>query len=337
MMPLKVLLIYPEVPQTFWSLTHALRFFGKRAYSPPLGLLTVAAMLPPEWEQRILDLNVHPLRQEDLAWADYVVLSAMNIQQESSRRIIDRCKRAGVKVVLGEPLFTSEPERFRDVEHLVLNEAEVTLPGFLVNPAKGEAKPLYTSTEFADVRASPLPACHLLQTKYYGAMSVQFSRRCPYQCDFCDVTTLFGRRPRIKNGAQAVAERDNTYRIGWRGKIYFVDDNLMGNRPVLKNEFLPAISGWKRGKRGISFPTVACPSVSARHRVSRLRTRRTERDSLSELAVRRSGWHSERYKGSDHDNQQRRRLPPMSRWSGQSHRLACASASSTGADERPAS
>ena len=255
MMPLKVLLIYPEVPETFWSLTHALRFFGKRAYSPPLGLLTVAAMLPPQWKQRLRDLNVQQLRDEDLAWADYVFLSAMNIQQESSRRIIDRCKQAGVKVVAGGPLFTSEPERFGDVDHLVLNEAEVTLPMFLADLAKGAAKPLYTSAEFADVRTSPLPAYHLLETKYYGAMSVQFSRGCPYQCDFCDVTTLFGRRPRIKTGAQTVAELDNIYRTGWRGKIYFVDDNLMGNRPVLKNELLPAIIGWKRGKRGVSFHT----------------------------------------------------------------------------------
>jgi radical SAM superfamily enzyme YgiQ (UPF0313 family) len=255
MMPLKVLLIYPEVPQTFWSLTHALRFFGKRAYSPPLGLLTVAAMLPPEWEQRLRDLNVEPLREEDLGWADYVFLSAMDIQRDSARRVIDRSKRAGVKVVAGGPLFTSDPEQFRDVDHLVLNEAEVTLPAFLNDLAIGGAKPRYSTTEFADLRNSPLPAYPLLDHNYYGALSLQFSRGCPYQCEFCDVTTLFGRRPRTKTEAQTVAELDNIYQVGWRGKIYFVDDNLMANRPVLKNELLPAIIRWKRGKRGISFHT----------------------------------------------------------------------------------
>jgi len=252
---MNVLLIYPEVPQTFWSLTHALRFMGKRAYSPPLGLLTVAAMLPPEFRRRVRDLNVESLQEEDLAWADYVFLSAMDIQRDSARRVIDFCKRAGVKVVAGGPLFTSDPEHFRDVDHLVLNEAEVTLPGFLNDLLKGEAKRLYSSTEFADVGLSPLPAYQLLKAKYYGALSVQFSRGCPYQCEFCDVTTLFGRRPRIKTVAQTVAELDGIYRVGWRGKIYFVDDNLMGNRPFLKNELLPAIIRWKHGKRSISFHT----------------------------------------------------------------------------------
>jgi len=252
---LKILLIYPEVPQTFWSLTHALWFMGKRAYSPPLGLLTVAAMLPTAFEQRLRDLNVEPLQEADLAWADYVFLSAMDIQRDSSRWVIDRCKRAGVKVVAGGPLFTSDPEHFRDVDHLVLNEAEVTLPGFLNDLLNGEAKPLYSSTEFADVGSSPLPAYQLLKAKYYGALSVQFSRGCPYQCEFCDVTTLFGRRPRIKTSAQTVAELDSIYQIGWRGKIYFVDDNLMGNRPFLKNELLPAIIRWKQDKPGMSFHT----------------------------------------------------------------------------------
>jgi len=255
MMRPKILLIYPEVPLTFWSLTHALRFMGKRAYSPPLGLLTVAAMLPPQFERRFRDLNVEPLRDADVAWADYVFLSAMDIQRDSSRRVIDRCKRAGVKVVAGGPLFTSDPEQFGDVDHLVLNEAELTLPAFLQDLANGGAKPRYSSTEFADVRRSPLPAYGLLEHKYYGALSLQFSRGCPYQCEFCDVTTLFGRRPRVKTTAQTIAELDNIYEVGWRGKIYFVDDNLMADRPALRRELLPAIIRWRRGKRGISFHT----------------------------------------------------------------------------------
>ena len=252
---LKVVLVYPEVPQTFWSLTHALKFSGKRAWSPPLGLLTVAAMLPKNFEQRLRDLNTEPLRDDDLEWADYVFLSAMDVQRDSSRRLIERCKKAGVKVVAGGPLFTSRPDEFRDVDHLVLNEAEVTLPGFLEDLARGEPKRVYSTTEFADVSISPEPAYALLNRRGYGAMSVQFSRGCPYQCEFCDVTALFGRRPRSKTAAQILAELNNIYSTGWRGKIYFVDDNIMGSRPYLKQTLLPALIEWKRGKSGISFHT----------------------------------------------------------------------------------
>jgi radical SAM superfamily enzyme YgiQ (UPF0313 family) len=255
MKPLRILLLYPEVPQTFWSLTHALKFFNKHAWSPPLGLLTVAAMLPKEFEQRLRDLNVEPLREEDIAWADYVFLSAMDVQRDSSRRVIERCHRAGVKVVAGGPLFTSSPAEFGDVDHLVLNEAEETLPRFLEDLARGEPKRSYATTEFADVSVSPPPAYGLLDARGYGAMSVQFSRGCPYQCEFCDVTALFGRRPRSKSAAQIIAELDNIYATGWRGKIYFVDDNIMGSRPYLKQSLLPAIIEWKRGRKGISFHT----------------------------------------------------------------------------------
>jgi radical SAM superfamily enzyme YgiQ (UPF0313 family) len=255
MMRLKILLVYPEVPQTFWSMTHAARFKGERAYSPPLGLLTVAAMLPPEFELRLRDLNVAPLAEEDLAWADYLFLSAMGVQFDSARQVIERCRRAGVKVVAGGALFTCVPDYFPEVDHLVLNEAELTLPGFLSDLARGQAKRLYSTTKFPDLRTSPLPAYHLIETRYYEAMSVQFSRGCPYQCDFCDVTTRFGRRPRVKTAEQTVAELDAIYRGGWREKIFFVDDNLMGHRPALKKELLPAIIRWKRGKRGVSFHT----------------------------------------------------------------------------------
>jgi radical SAM superfamily enzyme YgiQ (UPF0313 family) len=251
----KILLIYPEVPQTFWSLTHALRFFGRKTWSPPLGLLTVAAMLPRHWELRLRDLNVEPLDDHDLEWADYVFLSAMDVQRESALRIIERCRQAGVKVVAGGPLFTSDPAGFKGVDHLVLNEAEITLPPFVADVEQGTAKPVYSSSEFADLGVSPAPAYHLLNTRGYGALSLQFSRGCPYQCEFCDVTALFGRRPRAKSAAQILAELDNIWRAGWREKIYFVDDNIMGNRPLLKNEVLPAIIEWKRGKRGVSFHT----------------------------------------------------------------------------------
>ena len=253
--PLKVLLLYPEVPQTFWSLTHALRFFGRKAWSPPLGLLTVAALLPARFQRRLRDLNVGTLRDEDLTWADYAFISAMDVQRESARRLIDRCKQAGVKVVAGGPLFTGDPAAFGDVDHLVLNEAEVTLPEFLRDLADGRAKHRYSTTAFADLTTSPAPAYELLDAGGYGALSVQFSRGCPYDCEFCDVTALFGRHPRIKSVPQTIAELDSIYATGWRGKLYFVDDNLMANKPYLKRELLPAIIAWKRGKHGTSFHT----------------------------------------------------------------------------------
>ncbi|MGH7973420.1 MAG: B12-binding domain-containing radical SAM protein, partial [Limisphaerales bacterium] len=252
---LKILMVYPEVPETFWSLTHALRFFGKRTWSPPLGLMTVAAMLPKEFETRLIDLNVDPDWEKQLPWADYVFVSSMDVQRASARKVIDRAKAAGKKVVAGGPLFTSDPGPFADVDHLVLNEAEITLPEFLADLAKGEAKHCYTTTEFADVSASPAPDYGILDDSGYGAMSIQFSRGCPYQCEFCDVTALFGRRPRSKTSAQILMELDSIYNTGWRGKIYFVDDNIMGNRPYLKKELLPAIIKWKQGKKGISFHT----------------------------------------------------------------------------------
>jgi radical SAM superfamily enzyme YgiQ (UPF0313 family) len=255
MASLKILLLYPEVPQTFWSLNHALRFFNRKAWSPPLGLLTVAAMLPKQFERRLQDLNVKPVRDDEIAWADYVFISALDVQRDSSRELINRCKRLGVKVVAGGSLFTSDPAAFSDVDHLVLNEAEVTLPEFLGDLARGNPKPLYRTDKFADVSASPLPAYGLIDTRGYGVMSIQFSRGCPHQCEFCSVTALFGRRPRTKSAAQIVDELDNIYSTGWRGKIYFTDDNIMCNPSYLKKELLPAIIAWRRDKESISFNT----------------------------------------------------------------------------------
>jgi radical SAM superfamily enzyme YgiQ (UPF0313 family) len=191
---MKALLIYPEFPDTFWSFKHALKFVRKKATLPPLGLLTVAAMLPEAWEKRLVDINVTHLSDEDIAWADYVLISAMTIQRESAHKIIQRCKEAGVKVIAGGPLFTIEPEHFPQVDHLVLNEAEITLPRFLEDLAAGTAKRTYTSSEFPDIRKTPIPLWELVDLKYYDTMCLQFSRGCPYNCDFCNITTLLDRK-----------------------------------------------------------------------------------------------------------------------------------------------
>jgi radical SAM superfamily enzyme YgiQ (UPF0313 family) len=251
----KILLVYPEFPDTFWSFRHALKFIRKRAGAPPLGLLTVAAMLPEEWETRLVDTNVGRLRDEDLEWADYVFLSAMVVQRAAARDVIDRCKELGVKVVAGGPLFTGDPESFDDVDHLVLNEAEITLPLFLADLERGSAKHRYTTTEFPDIQQTPAPRWELLDLRRYATMAIQFSRGCPYDCEFCNITALFGRRPRIKTAAQIVGELDTLYTLGWRGGIFFVDDNFIGNKRALKEEVLPALIEWRQGKAGLPFNT----------------------------------------------------------------------------------
>jgi radical SAM superfamily enzyme YgiQ (UPF0313 family) len=254
---MNVLLVYPEFPDTFWSFKHALRFVRKKAAHPPLGLLTVASLLPRDCARRLVDLNVRGLTAEDLAWADCAFVSAMGVQRESARRLIARCRQANVRVVAGGPLFTAQPEQFPEVDHLVLGEAEVSLPLFLADLQSGHARRVYAASEYADVQASPVPSWELLDLNDYATMSVQYSRGCPYDCEFCDITTLFGRRPRTKHASQIIAELDALYELGWRGGVFFVDDNLIGNKRRLKTELVPALLERRRQKPGLTFNTQA--------------------------------------------------------------------------------
>lgn len=254
---MKILLIFPEFPDTFWSFRHALKFVRRSAAYPPLGLLTVAAFLPPAWEKRLVDLNIRSLTDEDLRWADLAFLSAMGVQRSPARRVIERCRQAGLPVVAGGPLFTAEPEAFPDVDHLVLNEAELTLPGFLDDLAHGRPKRVYASSEFADIRATPVPLWGLAELHQYVAMAVQYSRGCPYHCEFCNVTALLGHRPRVKSAEQVLAELDALYIRGWRASVFFVDDNFIGNTRHLKAELLPRLIDWQRSRRRLPFFTEA--------------------------------------------------------------------------------
>ena len=252
---MNILLLYPEFPDTFWSFKHALRFIRKRASLPPLGLLTVAALLPEDWCVRLIDLNVRKLSQADLAWADLAFVSAMVIQRDAARALIARCKREDLTVVAGGPLFASEHEQFPEVDHFVLGEAEVTLPAFLADLAAGNPAAHYAASAFPDIRTSPAPRWDLLELKRYASMSIQYSRGCPFDCEFCNITTLYGHKPRIKSAGQIIAELNGLYAIGWRGRVFFVDDNFIGNKHHLRNELLPALIEWRRGKRGIGFHT----------------------------------------------------------------------------------
>jgi len=252
---MKILMLYPEFPDTFWSFKHALQFIRKKAGTVPLGLLTVAAMLPKDWELRLVDLNVCALTTKDLEWADYAFISAMVVQKSSAHRVIARCKAAGLKVVAGGPLFTAEYEQFPEVDHFVLNEAEVTLAPFLRDLALGQAQRIYTSTEFPDISQSPVPMWELADRKLYATMAIQYSRGCPFDCEFCNITSLFGHMPRVKTSTQILAELDALYNLGWRESVFFVDDNLIGNKKHLRDDLLPALIEWRKGKKGMPFNT----------------------------------------------------------------------------------
>jgi radical SAM superfamily enzyme YgiQ (UPF0313 family) len=241
---MKILLVYPEYTDTFWSFKHTLKFISKKAAFPPLGLLTVAALLPAKWEKKLIDLNTQKLKQSDILWADYIFISAIGTQYNSTVETIERCKSLGKKVVAGGPLFTEDFEKFETVDHLILNEAEITLPMFISDLEKNTAKRVYKTDQFADITNSPTPDFSLINLAIYSSKSIQYSRGCPYNCEFCDITALLGHKPRIKSTQQVLNELQNIYDLGGRGNLFFVDDNFIGNKHRLKTDLLPAIIEW---------------------------------------------------------------------------------------------
>ena len=248
---MKILMVYPRYPDTFWSFRHALKFIFKKATFPPLGLLTVAAMLPEQWEKKLVDLNIANLSDKDIKWADYVFISAMVAQDRSAREVVDRCRELGTKIVGGGPVFSLGYEEFGhdDLDHLISNEAEDLLPLFVQDLENGCAKHSYSSQEFPSIEKTPVPLWSLIDRKKYQSMTIQYSRGCPYNCEFCDIVIMNGHVPRTKTADQIVAELDALYDMGWRASVFFVDDNFIGNKPKLKSEILPAIIKWMDEKK----------------------------------------------------------------------------------------
>jgi len=215
---MNVILIYPKLPETFWSFKYALKFISKKSAYPPLGLLTVASLLPEDWNKKLVDMNTSALKDKDLIWADYAFISAMEIQKESVKEVVKKCKELNTKIVAGGPLFTSNYDKFDHIDHLVLNEAEITLPLFLGDLKKGKPKHIYTAfQQWADMEKTPIPSWELINMKKYASMNIQYSRGCPFNCDFCDITFLYGHIPRTKNTDQILLELDSLYINGWRG------------------------------------------------------------------------------------------------------------------------
>lgn len=242
---MNVLLVYPVCPDSFWSFNHALKFISKKAAVPPLGLITVSAMLPAQWNKKLVDMNVSTLVSADIYWADYVFISAMYIQKESVMRVIADCKKRGTKIVAGGPLFTQDYADYPEIDHFVLNEAEITLPLFLADLEKGKPQKIYKTDEFADLSQTPVPDFHLLSVKDYALMNIQVTRGCPFACNFCEITTLLGHKVRMKSTRQILDELDFLYnKVNWRGPVSVVDDNFIGDKNEVKFNLLPAMKIW---------------------------------------------------------------------------------------------
>ena len=259
---MKVLLVYPEFPDTYWSFRHALKFEGKRSAFPPLGLLTVSAMLPEKWERRLVDMNVRPLENADIEWADMVFASAMIVQKGSLERVVELCKARGKRVVVGGPYVSTSAEHLPEADHIFVGEAEATLPEFVRDLENGEPRRVYRAAERPALDATPAPHFRLAELGRYSAMSVQYSRGCPFSCEFCDIIEIYGRVPRTKSNEQMLSELDALRELGWRGLVFIVDDNFIGNKRNVRR-LLPELIEWsERHGRPFSFITEASVNLA---------------------------------------------------------------------------
>ena len=259
---MNALMIYPEWPDTYWSFKHAIPFEGKRSAYPPLGLLTIAPMLPRHWNKRLVDTNIRPLTDADLKWADIAMIGGMLVHKEEILKILKRCRARGLKTVVGGPVSSSVTELPQHADHVVVGEAEELMAEFAEDFEQGRAKPIYKAASLPNVELTPCPDMSLIQLKYYSCMQIQFSRGCPFNCEFCDIIEIYGRKPRTKTPAQVLAELDVLYDRKWRGSVFMVDDNFIGNKRKVK-ELLPEIAEWNsRHRKPFTFFTEASVNVA---------------------------------------------------------------------------
>ncbi len=259
---MKVLLVYPSNPDTFWSFKHVLRLVSKRAAFPPLGLLTVAALLPAEWELRLVDANVERLTDADLRWADYVMLSAMIVHKSAVSEIVNRCRAVGTPIIAGGPLFTTGHAAFPDIDHFVLGEAEEIMPQVIEDMRRGTVLHTYAASSRPDIACVPSPRWDLVDMRKYVTMAVQFSRGCPFDCEFCDIIVMNGRVPRTKAPTQLVAELEELRLRGWKGTVFVVDDNFIGNKGKAKALLRKLIQWRTQTGAGMGFMTEASANLA---------------------------------------------------------------------------
>ena len=257
---MKVLLVNPKFPDTYWSFRHALPFEGKRSVFPPLGLLTVSGLLPRSYERRLVDLEIEPLKTSQIDWADMIFITGMLAQKKSLHEIVERCRKRGKRIVLGGPYVTSTIEELPYADHIFQGEAETTLPQFFEDLERGTAKRTYKAPERPPMSLAPLADFGLVNMKKYSCMSVQYSRGCPFSCEFCDIIEIYGRIPRTKSNQQIIAEFNELKRLGWRGPLFIVDDNFIGNKKNVRL-LLPALIDWQK-KNGYPFSLLTEASVN---------------------------------------------------------------------------
>jgi len=257
---MKILLVNPEFPETYWSFRYALPFEGKRSVFPPLGLLTVSGLLPHSCERRLVDLNIERLKDSQIEWADMVFITGMLAQKVSLHETVKRCKERGKVIVLGGPYVTSTIEELPYADHIFQGEAETTLPQFFADLERGETKRIYKAPERPPLSLAPVADFGLVNLKKYSCMSVQYSRGCPFSCEFCDIIEIYGRVPRTKSNQQMIAEFDALKQLGWRGPLFIVDDNFIGNKKNVRL-LLPALIEWQK-KNGYPFSLLTEASVN---------------------------------------------------------------------------
>jgi radical SAM superfamily enzyme YgiQ (UPF0313 family) len=262
--PLNCLLVYPEFSQfSFWNTKEAIQTSGAKATTPPLGLLTVAAILPQHWNFKLLDLNAYEFNEADWQWADLICTGGMLPQQQGLLDLLEKANDDGKFICVGGPDPSSQPELYRKADALVLNEGEVTIPQWIAAWEKGDPTGTFSDETKPDISTSPIPRHDLVDINDYYYMGVQYARGCPFNCEFCDIIELFGRKPRHKSPSQFLAELEAIHKTGFRGYIEIVDDNFIGNKRNVKRELLPALIKWqKKNRRPFYFGTEATMNLA---------------------------------------------------------------------------